>query len=131
VLGGFGIMVSFADDEVVAAICGEVDLVTAPDLAGILDAVIDQGHGCVVLEMAQMSFMDASGLRVIASAAERLRPCGGKLVIRSAPEIVRRMLDITDLAGRVHFERADVGPLELGREGVADDRRPSALALTQ
>jgi anti-anti-sigma factor len=81
-----------------------VDILTAPDLGAIVDALVDRGHLLVVLDLAALDFMDASGLRVIAGAARRLEPLGGKLTIRHPSALVRRLLDITGLVAVVHLE---------------------------
>jgi len=103
-LDEFGVTVSFEADRVVLGVWGEVDPVSAPELATVLDAVIDRGHTAVVLDLASLSFMDASGLRVIAHGVNRLTPVGGMLTIRSAPTNVTRILEITGLHEVISFE---------------------------
>ena len=101
---GFGIAVDFVEEHAVLAVRGEVDLLTAADFGAILDAVIDKGYRSVVLDLEAMSFMDASGLRVIAQAARRLGPSGDVMTLRSPSAMVRRILDITGLAEAVRIE---------------------------
>lgn len=133
-LDGFGISVTFDGSQVVLGVRGEVDLVTAPELAAVLDAVIGRGHPTVVLDLAALDFMDASGLSVIASGASSLHPSGGELVIRSVPAQVTRILGITGLTSVVHFkpalEQSEPGPELLGSEQSArpPDRPSSAAA---
>jgi anti-anti-sigma factor len=105
-LDGFGISVIFDGGRVVLGVRGEVDIVTAPELAAILGAVIGRGHLAVVLDLAALDFMDASGLGVIASGASSLDSVGGELAICSAPAQVTRILEITGLTSVVHFEPA-------------------------
>jgi anti-anti-sigma factor len=93
----FGVSVVVASEETVLHLQGEVDCLSSPYLRGILDASIDGGHADVVLDLTALEFMDASGLRVIANAADRLEMLGGTLAIRSPSELVRRMLDITGM----------------------------------
>lgn len=107
-LDSFGVAVSYVDGRAVVAVRGEVDMVTAPGLGGIVDAVIDAGHPDVVLDLGGLEFMDAAGLRVIAGAAGRLRPLGGGLTLRSASAMVRRILDITALTDMVCLEPSGI-----------------------
>ncbi len=130
-LSGFEVSVAFVGERAVLGVRGEVDILTAPDLDALVDAVIDQGHRFVVLDLAALKFMDASGLRVIARAARRLNPAAGELVIRSPSRMVRRMLDITGLAAVVRLEQPEPAPSRLGREqavAAATATAPDGLA---
>jgi anti-sigma B factor antagonist len=94
----FSVSVSVATTQTVLRLRGEVDCLSSPYLRGVLDASIDAGQSDVVLDLTELDFMDASGLRVIASAADRLEMLGGGLAIRSPSALVLRMLDITGMA---------------------------------
>jgi anti-anti-sigma factor len=114
-LPGFDVQVAFVGDRAILGIGGEVDILTAPGLGALVDSVIDQGYQSVVLDLGALDFMDASGLRVIARAAQRLNPVGGELAIRSPSRMVCRMLDITALIAVVRLERPGPVPDRLGR----------------
>jgi anti-anti-sigma factor len=114
----FEVTVSFAGEQVTVGIRGEVDMLTAPELAALLDTIIDRGHVSVLLDLAELAFMDASGLWVIASGAGRLRAAGGRLTIRSPSNLITRLLDITRLHEVVRVEEPEpildhLGPEEL------------------
>jgi anti-anti-sigma factor len=104
-LEGFGVTISFAEGRGVLGVRGEVDLVTAPELGAVLEAVMDRGYRSVVLDLAELDFMDASGLRVIAHGVQRLGPTG--VTIRAPRPQVTRILEITGLAELVRFEPRD------------------------
>lgn len=108
-LSGFAVSTGFVGDRVVIGVRGEVGLVTAPELAGILDAVIDGGHRSVVLDLAELGSMDAPGVGVIARGARRLAPAG-ELTVRSPPAMLRRELDLTGLATVVRLEHPEPRP---------------------
>lgn len=127
-LENFGVTVSFEGGRVVLGVRGEADIVSAPELAAVLDAVIDRGHASVVLDLAALDFMDASGLRVIASGANRLDPLGGELTIRSTPPQVIRILDITGLTAVVRFEH-HVERSEPGGDHLAPEQSARAPDL--
>lgn len=112
----FDVSVTFVGDRAVLGVRGEVDILTAPGLGALVDAVIDQGYQFVVLDLAALEFMDASGLRVIVRAARSLHPAGGELAIRSPSRMVRRMLDITGLTAVVHLEHPAPAHGRLDRE---------------
>ena len=119
-LSGFDVSVAFVEDRAVLGVRGEVDVLTAPTLGALVDAVIDQGHRFVVLDLAELDFMDGSGLRVIASAARRLTPDAGEVAVRSPSRAVRRMLDLAGLEALVCLERPEPVPSRLGREQAVE-----------
>ncbi|MGO9964394.1 MAG: anti-sigma factor antagonist [Acidimicrobiales bacterium] len=102
----FTITVGFEKARAVFAIRGEVDRVNAPELCAILDAVIER-HPSVVLDVAELGFINGWGLGVLAAQASRHRRSGGTLTIRSPSATVLRLLDITGLAEVVLLEHAD------------------------
>jgi anti-anti-sigma factor len=102
---GFEVRVNFAETQVVLGIKGEVDMMSAPDLAVLLDAVINRGHRSVVLDLGELEFMDTNGLEVIASGARRVAPIGGEFTIRSPTAIVARMIAGTELSESVRVEQ--------------------------
>ena len=61
-LDRFGVNVSYADDHTVLTVYGEIDMMTAPILGAIVNAVVAQGHGMVVVDTSAIEFMDAAGL---------------------------------------------------------------------
>ncbi len=109
-LAGFGATIAFAGNQAVLGVVGQVDLVSAPELAAVLNAVIDLGHATVVLDLAGTDFMGAAGLEIIATTGSRLRSTGGQLTIRSPSALVRRMLDVTGLTELISLE--PTGPVE-------------------
>jgi anti-sigma B factor antagonist len=76
---------------------GEIDLQTAPRLAETLDSLIEQGAKLVVLEAAEVEFLDSSGLRVIINAGNALHASGGQLLIEGMSGAVQRVLEISGL----------------------------------
>jgi anti-anti-sigma factor len=90
-----------ATGQVVVAVNGEIDIATAPDLDAVLNAVIDRGYRRVALDLSQLAFLDAQGLRVLLRAHERLAP-DGQLTLSSAPSSLRRLIEITGLSRTLH-----------------------------
>jgi anti-sigma B factor antagonist len=119
-----GFSITFAGNQAVLGVGGEIDLLSAPEFAGILDGIIDRGHVSVVLNVAEVTFMAAAGLGVIASAAGRLGLLGGELVLRSPSAMVARLLDVTGLAAVVRVEK----PGSLDRLGPEQSRSFQGVA---
>jgi anti-anti-sigma factor len=103
-LADFSVAASFVDGQVVLALQGEVDVLTAPEFSAFFETMIDRGHRSVVLDLAGLRFMDASGLAVISRGADRLEVSGGTLTIRTPMAMIGRMLDITGFARLVQLQ---------------------------
>ncbi|MDQ6614338.1 MAG: anti-sigma factor antagonist [Actinomycetota bacterium] len=92
---GFGVDARFAGEQAVLAVRGDIDLSSGAEFGAFFDAVIASGYLSVVLDLADVEFMDVAGLRLVAFAASRLMASGGALTIRSPSTKVTRTLDIT------------------------------------
>lgn len=85
---------------------GEIDIKTAPALD---DAIGETSQPVLLLEMVDVSFIDSTGLRVLAVARERFSDAGRKLVV-AAPDdsAVVRTMRLAGLASDFHLiGRAD------------------------
>jgi anti-anti-sigma factor len=106
--------------EAVLTIRGELDIRTSPQLERTLASTMEQGYRFVVLDLARLEFMDASGLHLIARQAGHLAHSGGALTIRSPSEKIRRLLDIVGLSDLIRLDPSDRPPSRLGAEEQAD-----------
>jgi anti-anti-sigma factor len=121
----FGITTQYTGRQVVVALRGEVDQLTAPTFASVLDALIDAGRRDIAVDVAELDFMDASGLGVIGPMSCRLHDAGGVLTIRSPSPIVRQILDITEMGDLIERRSPDPTPATLGPEQhTGDASRP-------
>jgi anti-anti-sigma factor len=118
----FSMSIVFDEESVTVTVAGEVDLMTAPSLAGVLGAMSGAGHGNLVVDLGGVTFIDARGLGVLATAAGLATSAGVTLTLRSVSVFARRILDITRVSGLLAFETTVSGRSELGTEEVADDR---------
>jgi anti-sigma B factor antagonist len=82
---------------------GELDIATAPRLERVL--LHERGPGDrVVLDLADLQFIDSTGLRVIVRAVEASRTGGWELTLRQGPPAVRRVFEITGVLGALPFD---------------------------
>lgn len=70
---------------------------TAPELTRVLDGVVGSRGPRVVLDLSQLEFIAACGLRVIERARDRLNDQGRTCVVRNPRPIVQRALGIKRL----------------------------------
>lgn len=60
-------------DDVLVRIAGEIDLANASDVQEQINAVVGNDAMRVVLDLADVVYLDSAGLRVLFTLAERLR----------------------------------------------------------
>src|SRR3982750_2053851 len=86
-------------DAVVAALRGEIDLHNSPGLrTEILDLLNRQGPRRLVLNLAEVPYMDSSAAAVLVEAMQKLRRVGGQVYLTNLQPRVRSILDINKLA---------------------------------
>jgi anti-sigma B factor antagonist len=81
-------------------VAGELDVATSGLLAAAIAralAAANEGRADLVIDLAQVRFIDASGVNVLIHAASSARRTDGVLVLRSPSRAVRRMLDVLRL----------------------------------
>ncbi|NLC57769.1 MAG: STAS domain-containing protein [Armatimonadetes bacterium] len=83
---------------VVAEVVGEVDVYTAPRLKDRLLQFEREGKRNIVVDLAQVGFIDSVGLGVLIGGLRRARAGGGTLVLAGPNPRIRRILDITGLS---------------------------------
>ena len=79
--------------------CGEVDLMTAPELSSRLDAILRGREGEVVVDLCQATFLDSTGLSVLLNAARRLIRQSRRLVVVCGQGPVRQVIELARLEG--------------------------------
>ncbi len=106
-------------ERVVVAVAGEVDLETASQMGdAALAAAQDSPH--LVLDLAGVTFLDSTGLKVLLAVQRRAQLASGSLVLAGAPRPVLRILTLTGLEDAFTFYDS-VGDLP----AVIDDAGPT------
>jgi len=72
---------------------GELDISTAPAFADALS----QANSEVVVDLADLAFLDASGLGILAHAYEHAQQHGDHLVVINAGPVAQRIFQLTGL----------------------------------
>ena len=81
----------------VVVVSGELDLATRDELRAALAPLA----GKIVVDLADVTFLDSSCIGVLAGAGQRLREDGGELHVRNPADVPRRALEITGLGGMI------------------------------
>ena len=81
----------------VVSVSGEVDLHTAPEMERELVEVLQLGGNSVVVDLAEVGFIDSTVLGLLLRYKPRFRSRGGDLVLVSDDRRILRTLEITGL----------------------------------
>jgi anti-sigma B factor antagonist len=79
--------------HVVVALCGELDLLYAPTVAAALAALASR-QPRVIVNLAELEFIDVSGIAALAHGRRHARSAGGDLLLAAPRRPVRRVLTI-------------------------------------
>jgi anti-sigma B factor antagonist len=82
-------------DETTLRIEGTLDAVTAPELRGVVDELVNESRQSVTLELSSLRLIDSSGVGVIVSLFKRVRANGGQVRVvglRDQPRAIFRLL---------------------------------------
>jgi anti-sigma B factor antagonist len=95
------------EDGVRIAAAGELDLLSAAQLQSRLDEELDSGQQ-VELDVAGITFVDSTGLRVFVQAAQRAAQAGLRFaLLQPLPAQMRRVLQVTGLDQRLPIAAAE------------------------
>jgi len=90
-----GIEVSRDGDTPVVTVSGELDMSTAPDLSDVLDGFVAEPK--VVVDLADLEFIDSTGLSALLGAHRAMQAHGGVLELRSPQPMVVSVVETTGL----------------------------------
>lgn len=88
------------------ALSGELDPATAPQLDKEIERLMSAESKVerLVLDLAGLTFLDSSGLRVFVTAREAVTSQGGELALRSPSPNTLRLLEVTGLGEIITVE---------------------------
>jgi len=78
-------------------VSGEIDVYTAPQFKEAVNTILSGGQKHLIINMANVSYMDSSGFGALLSATKRLRPLGGTVNLVNCSGAIDRILRITRL----------------------------------
>jgi len=87
---------------------GSVDASTVAEVRQLLHAALEAGVGDLVVDLAEVQLLDATGLGMLVGTHRRAGRCGRRLVLRRVPPRIERLLVATRLNRVLQIERAPV-----------------------
>ncbi|MET8232139.1 STAS domain-containing protein [Micromonospora sp. NPDC005298] len=91
-------------------LAGELDLSTAPQLSAAIDKLAEAGESRLLLDLADLTFCDSTGMAVFVRGDNRAAADGGWLRLTGAHGRVERVLRVTGLADVLRYEPDTVDP---------------------
>ncbi|MFJ2504190.1 STAS domain-containing protein [Microbacterium sp. AGC62] len=85
------------DGYAVIALSGRLTASGAPLLRNAVGDLVTAGEPHIVIDMAELAFVDSSGLGALVGGLKSARVAGGDLRIAAVPEAVRTVLRLTNL----------------------------------
>lgn len=79
----------------IVEMCGRLVMADTPEVRQQLRAIIEQGSGKLVLDLAGVRFVDSSGLSVLVAAFKLARSKGGDVVLLRLTPAVRSLIELT------------------------------------
>lgn len=83
------------DAHVVVHLSGELDVLAAPRVREVLLAALAEGERHIVVDCADLDFVDSTGLGVLVAARSRARAVGGSLLLTGMRPPLERLLAST------------------------------------
>ena len=81
----------------IVALAGRLVMADVPEVRQKLLTTVEQGGGKLILDLAQVGFMDSSGLSVLVSALKATRAKGGDIALLHLSPNVRSLIELTRL----------------------------------
>ena len=92
-----GITEQFRDNWVLLQINGEIDMATGPELRQRIVQYVQEGHVNIIVDLAEVDFIDSTGLGVLIGGLKRTRSNGGDLQCIGLSEPLKEMFKLTGL----------------------------------
>ncbi len=99
-LEGFDIVRTEVNGRPTLLVYGEIDVMTAPRLHEALNLVIREGPPILQVDLANVTFIDSTGLSALVVAHRQLDELGGELRLVSVPPKVARVFELVGLDAR-------------------------------
>lgn len=81
------------------ALAGELDMAATLKLEPVVDGLLAGGTRRLVLDLAELTFIDSTGMSLLVGINERASAAGAELVLLRPREHVGRVLEVTGLDG--------------------------------
>jgi len=88
----------------IVSVVGRLDVITAPEIAGVISSHSLAGLDGLVLDLARVSFIDSSGIGMLVVQHRTMADQEKRFVVANPPEQARLVLRITNLEQVLEIE---------------------------
>lgn len=92
-----------------ARLVGELDVVTVPEFKSRIDGLLEDGARELTIDLADLEFIDSTGLSALVAALKRYRADGGDIILRAPTRATTKVLEISGLAQVFSIESGPAG----------------------
>ena len=89
------------------AVSGEVDVSNASTLRDALDEQLSSGEGAIAIDLADVPYIDSTGIGVLVGAAHRAQEAGRTFVVARPQRNVARVLSLLGVSEELNVHVAD------------------------
>ena len=83
----------------IVRVTGEIDIDTSPTLRAAVTPFLEHPlPHTIIFDLSDVTFLDSTGIRVLAKCHERLTLLGGRLIITNTSSTAARVLSLTGMA---------------------------------
>lgn len=86
-------------------VAGEVDVSNADELRARVDSALEGADGSLTVDLAEVPYIDSTGIGVLVGAAHRASEAGKKLVVARPQKNVDRVLGLLGVADDLNIEQ--------------------------
>ena len=97
--------INTSDDAAKVLVEGEVDVSNADQLRSAVDAAVAGSATAVTIDLAQVPYIDSTGIGVLVGAAHRAQEAGKQLVVASPQKNVARVLGLLGVADDLNIRQ--------------------------
>lgn len=97
--------INTSDDAAKVLVEGEVDVSNAGQLRSAVDAALAGSAPEVTIDLAQVPYIDSTGIGVLVGAAHRAQEAGKQLVVSSPQKNVARVLGLLGVADDLNIRQ--------------------------
>jgi anti-sigma B factor antagonist len=92
--------------DVILALSGELDVISAPELEMHLSGLAADACPRVLLDLSGLTFVDSAGVSVLVKAKHEAEAKGRRLILRSPTEQVRQVFSVVGLADWLAYDNS-------------------------
>ncbi len=78
-------------------VSGEIDVYTSPKVKEAINALIEEGHYNLIINLEQVRYIDSTGLGILIGALKKVREHSGNIFLVCVDQQIKKVFTITGL----------------------------------